>query len=197
MLNEAESLVLKQSDKDKKVSSEDLSLVKDVSDRLRALAQRLQERAAITLVTDVDGRILRANGTFVCIILSAKGMIGGEINHENLTANKRAWESMLPHTPLGTSFLNNPVAGAIPEVFSLRKTAIEDEVTKEIIAYLNVLHGKDSPSINQDTLEEVDSILSNLQVHSSIYIYDSSENPEKHIEGLQTCIEELEQIIRK
>ncbi|MCI0615925.1 hypothetical protein L0244_23310 [bacterium] len=192
---EADSLV--RSCDDGSIPDEDRNTVKQLADRIRAIGQKIQQQAAITIISDRNGRIMRTNGIFISIISATGNELNTEIGYHQLRANQSAWESALPSMPIGTSSFENPIPGLTPQTFKLRRTEIRDQASKEVVAYLNVLRGKDVPGLRQKKLEQIDSTLSDLQVYASIYVYHSSGNREMHFVGLQKCVEQLEEIISK
>jgi hypothetical protein len=194
---EADSLVKSCDDENIKLPDDEKNAIKNLADRIRAIARQIQQQAAITIITDHKSHILRTNGIFLSIISHAGIELNTEAGFQILRTNKSAWESALPIMPIGTSDFKNPVPGLTPETFKLRRTEIRHQASKEVVAYLNVLRSKDVPGLKQRRLEQIDSTLSDLQIYASIYVYASSGNREKQFEGLQRCVEELEKISSK
>jgi len=194
---EADSLVKSCDDENTNITDDERNAVKNLADRIRAISYQIQQQAAITIITDHNGQILRTNGIFLSIISPIGNELNTEAGFQILRANKSVWESALPSKPIGTSLFENPVPGLTPQTFKLRRTEIRNQDSKEVIAYLNVLRAKDVPGLKQKRLEQIDSTLSDLQIYASIYVYDSSGNREKHFAGLQKCVEQLEEIISK
>lgn len=192
---EADSLTRICDDESTIIPNEDKNTVKQLADRIRAIEHKIQQQAAITIISDHNGRILRTNGIFLSIISSTEDELTTETGFHRLRINKNAWESALSSMPIGTSHFENPVAGLNPPTLRLRRTEIRDQASKEVVAYLNVLRGKDVPGLRQQRLEQIDSALSDLQIYVSIYIYDTSGNRRRHFEGLQRGVEQLEGII--
>lgn len=195
---EADSLVKSCDDENIKLPDDEKNAIRSLADRIRAVARKIQQQAASTIITDQDGQILRTNGIFLSIISPTGIELNTDAGFQILRTNKSAWESALISKPIGTtSNFENPVSGLTPPTFKLRRTEILDQTSKEVVAYLNVLRSKDVPGLKQKRLEQIDSTLSNLQIYASIYVYASSGNREKQFAGLQRCVEELEEIISK
>lgn len=156
----------------------------DLAGRLRKISTWLLERASFTAITNNEGRILSISDAFDYLLNPS---------------NQKQWETALAAAPLGSSILQNPGADpAISPVLQellLRRTAMEEDTTKAVHAYLNALRGKDAPILRLETIQQIDSVVPELSLNASFFIYDTSPRLSEHVEMLEKITAQLEQIV--
>lgn len=170
----------------------------DLGGRLRKISTWLLERASFTAITDSEGRIRSISGAFDALLNPPDSKVGTTLEKQRQD-NQRLWETALAAAQLGSSILQNPVADpAITPTLQqllLRRTAMEEDTTKAVQAYLNALRGKDAPTVRPETIQQIDSVVPELSLYASFFIYDTSPRLSEHVEMLEKITAQLEQTV--
>lgn len=170
----------------------------NLAGRLHKVSTWLLERASFTAITDNGGRIRSISGAFDALLNPPGSPVGTRLEKQRQD-NQRLWETALAAAPLGGSVLQNPVADpaispALHQLL-LRRTAMEEDTTKSVHAYLNALRGKDASTIKPDVIQQIDSLVPELSLYASFFTYDTSPRLSEHVEMLEKLTAQLEQII--
>lgn len=92
--------------------------------------------------------------------------------------------------PLGQSLLLDPLYLG-PE-WDLRRTAMEDDNTKAVQMYLNVLRGTNVSRLPSGTLAQAEELLPSLTITTSFFTYGSAERRNDYFQQLQVLTAQLE-----
>lgn len=174
----------------------------NLADRLHKVVNSLLDRAAFTVTTDDRGHIRYANRAFISLVTPADETLKEldpkrkqQERERKRKANQKAWEKALAKAPIGRSALSNPISGVTPEEFRLNRTAINDEKSKKVSAYLNTLRGKNAANVTHGTLQRISELLPELSRYASFFSYDSSEGRKEYALKLEEITQKLEGII--
>jgi hypothetical protein len=174
------------------------SEAEDIAGRLRKISTWLLERASFTAITDSEGRIRSISGAFDALLNPPDSKVVTTLETQRQD-NQRLWETALAAAPLGSSVLQNPVADPAVspglQQLTLRRTAMEEDTTQAVHAYLNVLRGKDASIVKPESAQQIDAVVPDLSLYASFFTYDTSPRLSEHVEMLKNITGELEQIV--
>lgn len=173
-----------------------LALVK----RLHHVADTLLSGAGFTVVTDRNGRIVYGNGAFRDLLSRSYSSTDdahrakAHAKPEKL-AEQQAWEKALKDAKLQESDLPSPVPNAICDTWLLQRTAIVDNETQDVSAFLNVLRIPNALVVNGDMMEKFPPLLTKLSFHAPLFAYGSPSNRSQHLQELASLTQQFEQIV--
>lgn len=170
------------------------SSAKKLSERLLRVSERLFERSAFTIMMNNHAKIISANRAFIHLIEPADDTLDQKSRTRQQKANVKAWEKALSSAPVEDSVLSNPVSGASPAAFSLRKAVVQNETTPASKAYLITMRVKGAASVTQTKLQEVNELLPSLSLHSSLFAYAMEDERADHLTTLEQIIQKLEDL---
>ncbi len=170
--------------------------------RLRQVADTLLKGADFIVITDPADRMLYGNGAFIALLALPDDPTDDEAGDaeralEARQEHQRGWEAALVGAALGQSSLPSPVAAALFAEWDLRRTAVENDASKTVWAHLNILRGKDAPTLAPGTLEQVNALLPQLSLAASCFRYGSSKQRAWYLEDLNSLTTRLESIVEQ
>jgi hypothetical protein len=161
----------------------DADEVRTRADTLYEIAAELLRRAELVAITDHDGVLLYGRLEFLALFgplsprldwsrLDARGLTAEDrradqaVVAEQRHAQQRAWEDLL-RTSTGRSVIVVPPGNPISSSWELQRTAVKDDVTGAVRAYVNVVRAPGAAPLDQPTLEQLGERLSSLTLCSS------------------------------
>ncbi len=176
-------------------SAEEKARAKELADRLYKVADLLLGAADFVAVTTPQGHILYGNGAFISL-LSRTGEQGAEAPRRSKTArktNQQLWENILSPHPPGQSTFDDPAGGSVS--WELKRTAIEDESSGEVRAYVNGLWQGGASPVTPEALSEMRELLPNLTLYTSLFSYGTNDDKSSHLARILEQTNQLEQLI--
>lgn len=168
---------------------------KRLSERLLLVSDRLFERSAFTVTMNNHSTIISANRAFINLIEPADDTLDQKSRARLQKANVKSWSKALSNAPVGDSAVSNPVTGASPAVFSLKKTVVQSESSQAHKSYLIAMRVKGAASVTQSNLQQVNELLPSLSLHASFFAYDSEGGRMSHLATLEGIIEKLDGLL--
>lgn len=205
VLSEAAGLAAKA--KQNQLASECAERAISMAHRLEEVANNLLKYAEFIVVTDIDRKMLYANGAFTMLFaqpqgLSLKPLVGEQTGKDNTVKNRsecaEAWITLFEAAPLGTSSVSSPLPGMLFDDWSLRRSVINDELTNNPRAFLNILRGQTVPPSSSSIIRKVSKRLPALSLYSASFGADDTGSSERNISNasrLEDLVTELEQIV--
>lgn len=167
---------------------------KKLSERLLRVSERLFERSAFTITMNSRARIISANCAFIHLVEPADDMLDQRSRLRQRKANVKSWEKALANVPVSDSLVPNPVIGASPTAFNLRKSVVQKENLHADKAYLITMRVTGAASVDQSKLQQVSELLPSLSLYSSFFAYDSENGRVDHLAKLEEIIQKLEEL---
>jgi PAS domain-containing protein len=175
-------------------SAEEKARAKELADRLDKVADLLLGAADFVAVTTPQGHILYGNGAFLSL-LSRTGEQGAEAHRRSKSArktNQQLWENILSPHPPGQSTIDDPARGGVS--WELKRTAIEDESSGEVRAYVNGLWQGGASPVTPEALSEMRELLPNLTLYTSLFSYGTNADKRSHLARILELTNQLEQL---
>lgn len=171
-----------------------------IAAHLERLADELLKYAEFIVVTGEQGKILYCNGAFLALLAPAPAAPTDpsfvEVKKVR-QASKQVWRSALAAAASGRTTMPDPGSGALIHNWDLRRTAIVDDQSGAVHAYLNILRGRDVPRFASRVLPEIEALLPKLTLNISLLGRGSSEQRDNYTQRLERLVDELEQIVSK
>jgi PAS domain-containing protein len=166
--------------------------VKQLFERLSNLADLLLDTADFVAVTTREGRIIYGNSAFLSL-LSHKGATAASGRHskEMRKLNRRVWENILAQQDAGQTQFDDPTGEGS---WALKRTAIEDESSGELYAYLNGLWREGVQPAMSEAVVEIQELLPSLTLHTSVFSYSTGDDRNKHLGKIGEITSRLEQL---
>lgn len=147
--------------------------------RLEGAADQLLEAAYFVAVADSNDEVRFGNGALVSLISSG-------VDADMRKAVLQSWSDAIKSAPLGRSEIINPVPTPKPgspalnpslgaasvRNWVLNRTLVKDSTNGAVQGYVNILRPKTPKVLPPKTLPEIDSMLSELRLYSSLYTHE-------------------------
>jgi len=175
---------------------------KGFAKKLLAIADKLLQRADFTAKTNIEGKIVFANGAFLNLILpppvysiiKSKNTKGKE-NIEITAMNQSSWEEVIAVSPAGNSIITAPVRNNYFGQWNLKKVALYNEEEKTMQGQLIVLRGVGALDCDPQLLLKIQEQLGKLSLYGPLFGIKFSEKEKIYEEHLVKIITELENLI--
>jgi hypothetical protein len=180
--------------------SKEEKTARKLAEKLDKISLKLLKTADFVFISRRDGRIIYSNRAFIHLISSrTKNRLSesDEVKRKKLLEILRLWESALVTTNPGFSFLQNPQPNPIFQTFELHRTEIEDEADRSFINYLNIFRIKETVSLADEQLKEIDLLISDLSQYALLFAYGSGDKRKEYFHRLQEITDNLEVIWRE
>lgn len=182
------SYKIEGSAKDESRSQASLDRAREIVGSLRALEEGLLQRSIITVVTSPDGEILQPDDLFNLLVALPQAEADSQPKPE---VEFQAWAKTFADAAAKSSVVRDPTRANVE--WNVQRTPIEFSGEADTRAYLNVLHHKDQPALDQATLDALQPHLSSLARHAALFAYGTGSEWDKRVEKLVGIVEELAQ----
>ena len=173
------------------LSVEESKFAGKIALELKSISDNLLSRADLIVITDSQHKIFNKNDAFLFLLLpQTPGIPSSAELVGDLSVKQAKWENLLESLPLGESEIENPSNESFTDRFLVRRTLIQDRQTN-LQAYLNIIHAKNMQTIEDEKIEEISRILSDLTLFTSLFAYGTSTGKNEYQEKLENIVARL------
>jgi hypothetical protein len=162
---------------------------------LYSAAQSLLKHADFALITDESGKIHYSNGAFSILIsprYDDRATMTKKEVVERRSAKCREWEQILEGKQSGLSEIENPYETWDWRSWKLSRTEMKDEAASRSTFHLNLLRLIGSSPLNDESLQEFDSLAGRITLYVPLLVYGSEESKKEYEEKINTIIVQIQ-----